>query len=60
MNDTMSHFEQAVENVEAWVRTGHGQAGYEWQLQSLTNMSSHTDAAQLTEWWSTHPANTAK
>lgn len=51
---------QAKEIVNNWVNVGRGQAGFEWQHQSLLTLGSRPEARELTEWWSTHPANTSK
>lgn len=55
----MDHLEQAKENVNTWVWFGRGQAGFQWQHDTLMNLGSRQEARELTAWWTDHPANPA-
>lgn len=48
---------EACETVNAWVFIGKGQAGFEWQHDTLVQYKDQHMADALATWWSTHPGN---
>lgn len=49
--------EEAKRTVNAWVSIDDGQAGFEWQFNTLAKHGDLDTATELAVWWDAHPAN---